>query len=377
MRILFNAGEGLDEADLNLQRELHLKHLNDFLMTRFARPGNSPIAQSSNLQLRPLRDAGLLIYTSGFNQVSVLGGTWISYDYTASDADAPVATIGYSAGELITGFVDAAVGQYRRDIVQARLVSQDEAPVSRDFKDAITGALSTTNLVKRSNIVVEFQRKPGTEYALQSDADDPANEVAADTGWTKIGSVLVDQNGLIGSLTGVSHWDWRYPWGFSSSLIGGEDFYWDYLFSTFRLTGDGVVENDIGAVLGTCPFLKNNIGQGSQYQQATNIRISRIEMSCDFAGAPAAADISIQSRLPTLGVTELYKDVGTTVGTADDTYGLWADGSGERPLWANGRTNPVGSGTPNQDKYILQVKMTTGNTNDKLRSLYFGGWGGF
>lgn len=372
-KILFNDGEGVEFADFNLQRDLHLKLIIDQLLANMAGPNVVPWDQlnAGESQLRPFRHAGAFYQISGnTSTIRINGGLWLQLDYSGVfSADGPIGLLAHGDMTELGGFVPAASGMYRRDIIQARVVEVNESPVSRDYKDAVTGALTTTSVVKRSNHTVQIQRKAGTtEYATTNDADDPANEVAADSGWFKIGSVRVSDTGL-SSYINSAHWDWRKPWGFSFAQARGNDFYRD---NGILMGGGGEhVIGDATYLLGTdCPFEK---AFGNAANLWCPVRISKVEMLSDYNAAPISTTTRL-SRYGTSGFDAHLYDVGA-VGTSFGWDTLFADDEGatKPPLWANGRTTAYNA---SHRDYLRAFINTPSGASDLIYAFTWAGWGG-
>ncbi len=385
MKIPFNDGEALEHADLNLQRDLYLRLIYDLLGMNLAGPDSVNWAQAwlneptGTDQLRPLRNAGGVVLFSGNpTAVDIRGGLFLQADFSAAlGPDGPSALIGHADTITnLTGFVASASATYRRDIIQARVVSADEATVSRDFKDAVTGALSSQSFVKRNNVTVEFARKAGAvEYALQSDADNPANEQTADAGWYKIGSLLCSDLGLVDYID--NYWDWRKPWGFASAFSQAGDFWWDYL-KTFRqvvavTTAINYIDNDADVLYMDCPFGKrfpSSVQKGTVHPY----RLHRVAFGNDFQTNMAAGDLELWQRDPQVGLQTLHSQVGgnVTSGASGAQSIIYLSTTSVKPLWSSGRTHPFFS-----QNDLLTLKFTTASPLDQLWNVHFDAWGGF
>lgn len=377
-RILFSDGEAIEHADFNLQREIFLRQLFDDLAMNMAGPDQVPWASNTGFarqteELRPLRHAGAFVGAFAGTSVSIKGGLWIHVDFGGVlSQDAPLAEVANkSAVEVLAGFVAAAAGTYRRDIIQARITDTDDATVARDVEDAITREVTTQNPVKRSRLAVEYQRKAGVQQASQALADDPANEAVADVGWFKIGSVLVDQVGLMDESTA---WDWRKPWGYSKALTHNSELYWDSLtYPTFVRAGGGdFVTGDTGALLANCPLARLHAGCDA-YGEWAPYRLEQVLLVSNFVSAPAAGDVLIR----TMGMiastaAQWGSDLGTLVGTGHREDTLVDPSQSIPPLWSNGGTNPNPTG-----RDWAQIHISTAADTDRIYGVQWRAWGGY
>jgi len=377
MKILFSDGEAIEHGDHNAQREFTLRTISDLLAANMAAP-DSVIWSSDSArgisELRPLRQAGSFFHSFGgaSSTVEVYGGLWLLFDSSANlGADQQIGILAHKdTSEIITGFIPASAGNWRRDIIQARVTYADDPNEIRDFKDAITGALSTISLVKTSRAVVEYARKAGLEHASSALASDAATEQSADAGWFKIGSVLVDDNALASFIANA--WDWRKPWGYSTGQTHVEDFGYGNThtinFEREQITGD------IEQIVAGCPFAKNQVGCG-QRNQAGNVRLERIRLLGQYTvGPPTVSDV----RLVAYNLQNQNDGDSRTVTsrvTAGPTNHLLLDPStypSDPPLWSSGRAVPYASGSE-----TLRLRLETKASTDEIAGIEWFGWGGF
>lgn len=377
MKVLYNDGQAFEPDDFNLQQALVLRYLFDSIAMNVGgadqvRWGGTTGRQTE--ELRPLRHAGVFHGSSG-TEIEINGGLWMHVDFGGTpDADGPIATVANRDDDTITltGFAAAAAGMYRRDIIQARIV-ENTTNESRDFEDAATRALSTQSFDVRTDFAVEYERKAGSvEYATQADADDTANEEAADSGWFKIGSVLVDENGITDD---VDMWDWRKPWGYSEGLTLAEDF-WDIYtnVSQISLTGGEPWYREYvsgaNVIRASCPLRKVESGCSSQANAAA-FRFESIEVNADYVAGPGAANANLWS-IPILpGTNESWSStgVGDRIGTSAEAH-LLVGAAGDKPAWSNGRSTAYGS----DRSCHVQLPIDTG---DHLYGVRWRAWGGF
>lgn len=218
----FSDGEPVIAADLNELQAYGRKALADELILSMCGSRNNGdiyLGVDNDDIFRPLGHAGAMRHT-GAATVVVNGGLWISRAQGATDPDGAAAKIASKLSLTtltVTGYAGLGA-QLRRDIIQARVVQADEAPLSRPFKDVSSGALTTSTNVKRTNFTVEYSLKAGTPAATALLALEPA----ADSGWFTIGSVLVRSTGI----TDASEtYDWRVPMGDSTLFVMPHEMY--------------------------------------------------------------------------------------------------------------------------------------------------------
>lgn len=191
-RVEFHDGEGADETDINMVgklaeraayrpwREMIQVAVDDVgadypLLVRGAEPSHSG---------------------TGTRTINLTNGLWCAAEDNppAAAGDAPEVYFGDSTGAAYVLDANTSGAVYRRDILQLRIDAESTTgSESRDFEDAATRALSTQSFNKRRVRTVTVQVKKGTDQASEALAD--ANEPAADAGFTKIFSFLVDNAG--------------------------------------------------------------------------------------------------------------------------------------------------------------------------------------
>jgi len=197
--VKYNDGEGLVHTDLlNGQNYMRAAWM-DLLMAGYSYDGTYPRiygADSSDLggdDTLFVPRAGQAMVRPHASGLSVnLDGGWVGQLNSAfSDFDG-------STPRLLMAFINATdLGSTphfthdaadptnaRIDLIQVRLTEVDDDNTSRDFKDAITSALSTTLVDKKTRIQIEFDIKNGTPSA---------NPVAPapDAGWAEMTRVRI------------------------------------------------------------------------------------------------------------------------------------------------------------------------------------------
>jgi hypothetical protein len=383
-KINFQNGEGIRPGDFNDQRDLMLRYLFDHIAMNQAAPDQALWAGTQGGRqvesLRPLRGAGAFTYVLNGTTVDVNGGLWIQADFgQALDADGPIAKVAHKDAETLTGFVAASAGQFRRDIIQARITEVNEAGVSRDFKDAVTGALTTNPAtVKRSNYVVEYARKAGVEGndAFQLD---PANEVAPDAGWFTIGSVKCYDGGLAGFNSFGDPWDWRKPWGYSRAISGAGDFYWGSA-ETFGVSNHSVLGDASGVVYADCPLSASLMGMADYDTIQSHVRLERIKLYSFYNGAPPLNDIHVYA-IDGSNFHTNSQQLGTNGSAGGSSDTIFVDGGPlppeKLPLWSNGFTHPGINSGIDSGMQGCGIFARTANVADWFSSVLWEAWGGF
>lgn len=194
--VLYNDGEGITHGDANNARAFLGARLFDQLLARLT--GNLAAAEDPDITAEGGNDPGLtsLAYTlhggecviaqgSSSTKVKLLPGTILQRTAAAADgAEAKMLAYTIRAGD-----VDLTIGAghatlNRIDIVQMKLELVDGDSESRDFKDAVTGALSTITPDKTRRVQATFSIKAGTAAATPT-------YPAPDSGYVMVASVYV------------------------------------------------------------------------------------------------------------------------------------------------------------------------------------------
>lgn len=191
--VKYNDGEGLIHTDLlNQQNQMRASWM-DLLAAGYDYSGTYPdlyggSALSSSTVFVPRVGQGFVEPTGGALGTRLEAG-WLAQSNTA------FSSFDGSAPRLLMARVDLGAGVHfvhdaadptnpRIDLLQIRLTEVDDDNVSRDFKDAVTGALSTTVIDKKTRVQIEFQIKNGTPGA------NPAVP-STDAGWAALTRVRI------------------------------------------------------------------------------------------------------------------------------------------------------------------------------------------
>lgn len=194
--LLFNDGEGITHADLNNARAFLGARVFDQLIEHEAGAaaviGTDPdlwSVQGEDTVLTSLvytltGGDGVLKVGSAATKIGTYGGTIFQKIANADGEEANFIPFTMGAGEfdLTIGAGDAT--NPRIDIVQVKLEYVEGGSESRDFKDAVTGALSTTTPNKTRRAQATFSLKAGTPAATPT-------YPAPDAGYAVLGAVRV------------------------------------------------------------------------------------------------------------------------------------------------------------------------------------------
>lgn len=174
--LLFNDGEGITHGDLNNARAFLGARLFDQVLARMC--GNLAAMEDPDIGAEGGNDSALtsIAYTLNGGQcviaqgstnvkVKLLPGTILQRIAAADGAEPQMLAFTVRAGD-----VDLTVGAghatlNRLDILQVKLELVNGDSESRDFKDAVTGALSTTTPNKTRRVQATFSIKAGTAAA--------------------------------------------------------------------------------------------------------------------------------------------------------------------------------------------------------------------
>lgn len=383
--VKFNDGEALTYGDLNDIQGFARRTEIDGILLNAASSSLPWLPNTSTGEiLRPYGYAGAPIRTSSTN-VRLAGGLWLYNANTATlSASAPVSIVALSTAYTDLTVAAASAGMYSRDIIQTRVVQADDAGTSRDFQDAVTGALSSQSMVKRTAATVEHAIKAGAEYASIATVVEPT----ADAGWIKTGSVLVDDTGI-----NANNWytfDWRVPFGNSTSLILPHEMIFGPSHWTLAVSGGGTPSLTGASTGRLCvPLISGPQAALLSGQQTVNgefpgaKRVLVIKMVTDIVAAAGASDISFIANVgstagtvthPTIGAS--FPNVGTRVtSTAAGSYTLYdlSAYTDDPPLWSNGSYSALGYGSGYAvPRLALNVANETGKIVYSVSCTYAG-----
>lgn len=196
--VLFSDGEGIVLSDLHaMQRNIHAMLTDQILQSVIGGVANTGITQPDFGGQNGANVPTLWAYTlspgaaylrlgSANNKIQVAPGTLLQKIANSDGGGSSLAPFwfdGSSAGEFTLGNGDAT--NPRIDLLQMKLEYISDTPVSRDFKDAVSGQLTTNPLTaSRRRVQCTLSVKQGTP-AGSPRIPDP------DTGFVPLGFALV------------------------------------------------------------------------------------------------------------------------------------------------------------------------------------------
>jgi len=411
-RYRFNDGEGLVDTDIEGLQDFLRRFTFDEIVSHLAAPNDVPIRHSTGTA--PLGSAATASFRCLKNalcaRVDDTNNPTLNIKFDAgvvfqrnnstllSDASlVPEHHVTFVPGQSVD-FAAADATQYRRDMVQARLVSVDEATVPRDFKDAVTGALSSQNLLKRSNLELELQVKQSALLATANDADDVTNEPTPDAGWFKLCSVQIPPTST--ALLQRDVWDWRKGWGYQWAQVTAKDWLyqdgdWTIDATNWRLTDAGVSRQAacFPMHIGHVNF---HFGAPDQFAHEDHRRLAWFRL--EATGAPTGQILALNSWQlfnradDNTHLVDLSSIIGnTTALVEDDDPGLGQNGDPPLasrifpPIWANGLRSPAmratgSTSSPDQYGYpaVLQAQFTSATAGgpSTIFATWLAWWGG-
>lgn len=200
-RVNFNDGEGLTFEDLNLISKLCDRHIS-LAFRQDINPGVVVLGSDNPLYVSgftPIAQSG-----TGNRTLTPTDALWVGAA-AAPGVDDPLVYPGRSLSAAYTLDANTSGSVWRRDILEAQFAAETTGEnETRDFKDAVTGVVTTTSMAKRRLRMVNIQVKKGTDQASEAAAD--ANEPAPTAGWVKILSALVDNTGACTAAKIKHHW---------------------------------------------------------------------------------------------------------------------------------------------------------------------------
>lgn len=370
-KVIFNDGEEVDHADHNRNIDLMRRYLFDALGMNASQENCSWMAVRNNIaRLRPFGYAGAMKRISS-TVVRVNGGLWMYADFTASPlANEPVAVVGnLSAYQdlTVTGYAGLG-GNARRDIIQARVLNVDEAATSQDFKDASTGALSSQTFVKRSNVTVQYALKQGTPGGFL------ATEPSPDSGYFKIGSVLVRSTGIDNE---DEIFDWREPVGDSSIQQIAPAMWTPSAGTDWSIQTNGSRQSGTASGAELFATLQMHMpGAGPLSDRLLARRLRRVSLDCDYGTTlPSASQVKfrrVASGIPipsgenvSSGTGIFNGEVGTLVtSNSHAQFVLYDATTSYFPLWSNGKHSPYLNGDATYGPPMIGLKFIGANAND-------------
>lgn len=261
-QVLMNEGEGIEALDLQNAQQFALSGILETFVGRIGltNEGIDETAQYNGLQVlggdcQPLVSATAL-------RMSPRAGLLLFPDAgvalpTPTGNESKVIPHWASAAELQTDHVAGHASLPRWDTVSVSLSWQDGEQESRDFKDAVTGALSTATLDKRRRPVLIKTLTAGTPDANPLVPDPPVGSIA-------LYSVYVPA-ALSGVFLQSNVIDWRCPIGAYTEDVYAADV-WNrgaFTGTWTRIAGGGFAAMSAGGAGDTLLFVPSGI-RGNQ-----------------------------------------------------------------------------------------------------------------
>lgn len=333
-RINFNDGEGLTFEDLNKISQLADRNLTRRVLTSLRAAG---ISNQPGLMLW----AGSNFSLSGSDSRTVtLTHGYYGQAETPADNDSPDIALAEAASASYQ--LDAATSgtAYRRDILEARIESESTAEAeTRDFKDAVTGVVTTTSFNKRRRRLVTIQVKKGTDQVSENAAN--TNEPAVTAGFTKIYSFLVPPTG--NPVSELKVWDWHVPGTWAPHFVPAEHIGIG-TGSSITLATDGdfgfrvTWPNGVGGtVAGRCFPQRSNFGPDAA-DRTFNARLLAVRSLARVRNGSGGFAFTIRKPSDT-GSTQVVSIAYTANASVLIRNTLFSLISGQAPIWMTGEPN--------------------------------------
>ena len=395
-KILTSAGYAIEATDVQQLADLLARRLMDEMLYNmgacndFVDDGNGTVMiQRANAASMRTLGRALCARAQTSNNITLDGGLVMQTIGTELDDTAVAPETLCTYVEPLTIAMGAAPGaDHRRDLVQARLVNQNESTVSRDFQDAATRALSTSSVVVRSNVVLETSIKTGSTQASAAAADTLAAEPTPDAGYFKLFSISRSTGDT--DLDQKRIWDWRKPMGIGHRRTRSVDCLYNNNAGTFVFQNTDIISsstanaNDFFAF---CPMKGANGGAHLVYGKNTNgsadgrLRFEdhRRMIALNYYGAVKSVYANMWMGYEGIGgsgppteeswspdwLTQMVSTSDSMIYTADDANFTSQDFN-DLPIWANGHATPVWEGSTatgsqaSDDELMVWFDPTTG-----------------
>lgn len=321
--VLFNDGEGLTYGDLtNIQRFASAK-LQDVLLHKLATRGANGTPETDSVYCWAFGD-GAFPYCSATPMVVTnnVGTLCHVKDVTVTGSSPKMLIYHVATDELLTTVNAAHATLNRIDSIFLSLSESNGDSESRDFKDAVTGALSTTPLNKKYNVSCTKSYVPGTGTSL---AATPV-PMAAPSGYMRWCDIYVPA--VAASLTPGNLRDQRFPLGHQTVHCHSHAAsHWRTL-GGWAINGDGVwganALNDV---------LECSLTPASAYQHG---RVTSVFL---YANLGAAAEVQLVRREWDSYTDTVVGDYSASVLAqlgGGSGLAILAVTSSSVPVWANG-----------------------------------------
>jgi hypothetical protein len=355
-RVLFNDGEGIDHADFNTLQQMMRAQVADTLWSMHARLSEAQYVPTVNTQIWVPTGSHAMAKAGGSNLQVVSTAGLIAQYATATDPDGatPRMLQYWLAANDITQVCNAADATNPRfDLIAVKLTDGvASASTSKDFQDAITGAVTTTSFNKRTSTTLTVSYVPGTPAGSPAFPAIPAGFAA----WAYVyvpatyATTFVQDTHII---------DVRHPVGFRSIVIPAHDMGgWDAPASTLALAGTMEVTEGTGA--GSVMRAMLPIGP-----------TSRVMTVAAYGSGSWATPVFKRYDYSAAGISK--NNIGTLPGFA--TISGPAMGGTlsftNPPVWGNGRHSPYNGSISGIDGNGVALEFTTGAAGDKIRMARF------
>lgn len=342
--VLYNDGEALLDSDM-----LDMQRIDRRLWSKaFLRMSE---ATDSFLPLRPLRTA-LQPRRHDSTNIRVDPGIifWALTDPGGRDYGSLVFSLD---NQIVITYDPNVSGLTRYDILSVKLEKEDETPISRDFKDATTGALSTQSFAKIRGYKMTLTYTPGVPDASPVEPAVPAGE-------EKIARIEVPSGTPVGFEDVI---DFRYPagnttmWSQPGDMVG-----WPELTTGFFSIRDAAGAGDDLIIPGR--------PQVPIDTTSAPMRLLFAEFVYLQSGSMGAALVRVNS-------DSTFTTLGTATGLSTGIVDLGVIfGPSDPPAWHAGFGGPVqGSATFDIDHY-LALWVEAGAANDRIWTARFRFYGG-
>jgi len=319
----YNDGEGLVHTDLNAQQAQMNARFTDVLGSGLNSSGDYPsiVASISSTSTLFVPKAGQAYLSPGAGLTLNMASGWIGQKnplFSTFDGTNPeliMARVELGAGPHFT--LDAAdVVNPRIDLVQVRLSEVANSSISRDFKDAVTGFLTTQVQNKSKSVQVEFSIKVGTPAAS------PVAPVV-DAGWALMAKITVQANATVVATPDLL--DMRMPmktytYRMNHTALGLHQpgVAWDVV------TADRAskLDNSLNKALAFCPA------------GFSNMRVIGVFLNAVIAGNDSSA--KLVSYTDSVAVSTVVEDMTSTLVPGGGLFGLaYTAVNPQRPIWSN------------------------------------------
>lgn len=360
--VLFYDGEGLFHQDFNNMQRFNRTFVNDGIWSSYARLTESDHSGPSTAHAYAIGNGGA-IYADGTAFTNCAGVIVQRIDAAAPDGSSPKSLMYFvSEGEFSEEMPQAAAGNHRWDIITTQLVELGANPLNRDFKDAVSGAVTSTAFDKflqatptTDGSTPGFLRTQGTEVLLAATPVEPATPA----GHIKIAAVLVDDvANAVDPYTELR--DYRVPVGCTvEGWQGGSDW----------ATGPNWTSGTSAIMATNAAAVASRNSHGGGYRRLLDFR-----MGATVQANPMTVELRRFDGFTTSAVIANLSSGFPVSTTTWGTFGL--DAGQSFPIWANGYMAGIaaeiaGPNGANGSHEFLGVRIVSGANN---ATAYSGQW---